>query len=95
MLIEFKKNLWVKFLCNLTIMSDKTYMQEYYAKNRTKLLDYNKEKIACPKCQKYISRNYVLQHQKSHLCGKKRREIVYNFVGRCHLLQDRMTEVIK
>ena len=76
--------------------TNKSYMQLYYAKHRNKLLQYNKEKIQCPKCYKTVSRNHMSYHQQSHLCKIQKcvNTPLLNLINKCDHLRMRMLNII-
>ena len=47
---------------------EKQYNQEYYQKNKTKLLADQKIKVSCPKCFREVIKSNLNKHFKTKLC---------------------------
>jgi len=47
---------------------EKEYNQEYYQKNKTKLLADQKIKVSCPKCNRIVIKSNLNKHFKTKLC---------------------------
>ena len=47
---------------------EKQYNQEYYQKNKTKLLADQKIKVSCPKCNRIVIKSNLNKHFKTKLC---------------------------
>ena len=48
---------------------EKQYNQEYYQKNKTKLLADQKIKVQCPKCFREVIKSNLNKHFKTKLCA--------------------------
>jgi hypothetical protein len=47
---------------------EKEYNQEYYQKNKVKLLADQKIKVSCPKCNRIVIKSNLNKHLKTKLC---------------------------
>ena len=47
---------------------EKQYNQEYYQKNKVKLLADQKIKVSCPKCNRIVIKSNLNKHLKTKLC---------------------------
>ena len=47
---------------------EKQYNQEYYQKNKNKLLADQKIKVQCPKCNRIVIKSNLNKHLKTKLC---------------------------
>ena len=47
---------------------EKQYNQEYYQKNKVKLLADQKIKLCCPKCNREVIKSNLNKHLKTKLC---------------------------
>ena len=47
---------------------EKEYNQEYYQKNKVKLLADQKIKVSCPKCCRIVIKSNLNKHLKTKLC---------------------------
>ena len=47
---------------------EKEYNQEYYQKNKVKLLADQKIKVSCPKCNRVVIKSNLNKHLKTRLC---------------------------
>jgi hypothetical protein len=52
----------------------KTYMKEYYAKNKIEIIKKICEKEQCPYCNRSVAHQQVIKHQNTQYC-KTRREL--------------------
>lgn len=53
----------------------KEYQKQYYEKNKEKLLNEMKTKVACEYCFRNVNKYNLPSHQKSQLCKKKRYKV--------------------
>lgn len=44
------------------------YKKDYYKENRYNILERQKEKIPCPHCDKFSTRDHLARHQRSQYC---------------------------
>lgn len=49
----------------------KEYNKNYYTNNKAKILNYYKEKVICPKCDKAVCKNNLLRHMSKDICPRR------------------------
>jgi hypothetical protein len=52
------------------IVNFKQYHKDYYQNNKEAMLAYGKNKVQCEKCNRSVTRNQLLRHQRTKICEK-------------------------
>ena len=72
---------------------DRTYMQEYYAKNKEKMLTKMLTKTQCQLCNRQVNQGFLKQHMQTSICYRNFEKLNNLQKNEVHTLNERINEL--